>query len=557
MQKSTTKHVLKIFYISLIINVLLTIIKISFGYFFNSKALLSDGINSLTDTFISIGLIITIKLAGKDPDFDHPYGHQKYEGVTFLLLGIFIGLTGIFIGVEGFIQIINNQINQPDAITIIAASVALLLKLIVIMINYYGYKKYKSVTLKADSLNHSMDFLMTFVVLISLVLFNVWSINIENYVTVIISLFIFKTGFDLVKEGLGYLVDEIPSEALFDNIKQSILAIEGVLQVDDLKMRKHVNYIYVDVEIGVCEDLNLKEAHLISENVHDYVEKTYPEVLHVMVHVNPIKEQQMIYYQMHNGLKIPAIGMGSNTFGKENNDFYGKINNRTKELKMSYDNGYRLVDTANLYRNEDVVGKSIIESKLKRTSLFITSKISTKNQNFDKMEEIKQQIDASIKSLGGYIDLYLIHHPSDNDELNLILWKILINYYNMGKFKAIGVSNFNERQLNYLIQFSEIKPMLNQIESNPKNWNHEIIKFCLNNDIVPQAWGPLDPVPNKDVLTKIGKKYNKTWAQVLIRYQVQRGVSVIPKSHNNERQKENINVFDFSLDENDIYAIEK
>src|SRR5690606_3495130 len=110
-------------------------------------------------------------------------------------------------------------------------------------------------------------------------------------------------------------------------------------------------------------------------------------------------------------------------------------------------------------------------------------------------------------------------------------------YYEKGLFKAIGVSNFNEAQLDYIIKHAKIKPMVNQIESNPAKFNHELIKYCLMHGILPEAWGPLDPVPNKEVLEKIGKKHNKTWAQVLLRYQIERGVLVIPKSHNKERQK--------------------
>ena len=264
----------------------------------------------------------------------------------------------------------------------------------------------------------------------------------------------------------------------------------------------------------------------------------------------------MEYLKMHNGVVIPVIGIGTNTFGKVNHDFYGDINMDTKELLMAYKNGYRLIDTAIMYRNEEVIGKSIKETTLSREDLFITSKISTKDSDFTNINQIKEKIENSIVSIGNYIDLYLIHHPSNNNEENLILWNLLIEYYKENKFKAIGVSNFTKEQLTYLIEHSEIKPMINQIESNPSNWNHEIIKYCIKHDIVPQAWGPLDPVPNKELLIEIGKKYNKSWAQVLLRYQIQRGVVVIPKSHNDMRQQENINIFDFRLTQDDISSIE-
>lgn len=556
MKKSESKKILTVFYISLITNIILTLLKLGFGFMYNSNALVSDGYNSLTDILVSLGLILTMKIATKAPDFDHPYGHQKYEGVTFLLLGILIGFTGLFIGFDGLTTLITGNHNTPTFEAVIVASVVLVLKLIIAIINVKAAKKYNAPTLKADAVNHISDAVVTSLVLISVLLFNLMHIYIEHIVSIVIGLFVVKTSITLIKEGLSYLVDEVPSAEYFQEIKKEILAIPGVIQIDELKMRKHVNYIYIDTEIGVQENLSLKAAHDISENVHDHIENKFKDVLHIMIHVNPVKEKQMEYIKMHNGLSIPMVGMGTNTFGKVNNDFYGQINMDTKELMLSYKNGYRLIDTAIMYRNEKVIGKSIQETSIARNDLFITSKISTKDLDFTNIEAIKQKIDQSIIDIGGYIDLYLIHHPSDNNEENLLLWNILIEYYKENKFKAIGVSNFTIDQLTYLIDNSKVKPMLNQIESNPSNWNHEIIKFCIKNDIIPEAWGPLDPVPNKEVLSLIGKKYNKSWAQVLLRYQVQRGVVVIPKSHNDMRQQENMNIFDFRLTTEDINIIE-
>lgn len=555
MKRKTTKAIMRIFYMSLIVNIILSIIKLTFGYLYKSTSLTSDGINSLTDIIVSLGLIISMKIATKEPDFNHPYGHQKYEGITFLLLGLIIGFTGFFIGYNGVIMLINDEVSNPSFGAVIVAVIALCLKLFIAGINYFASKKYNSPTLKADSINHLTDSVVSFLVLVSVVLYQITEINIESIVSIIVGLFVVKTSFELIAEAFSYLVDEVPSIEVFDKIKKEILSVTGVIQIDDLKMRKHVNYIYVDVEISVNEKLSLKAAHDISENVHDHIEKKFKEVLHIMVHVNPIKENHMEYFKLHNGILIPVIGMGANTFGKENHDFYGQINMDTKEIHLAYKNGYRLIDTAIMYRNENVIGASIKETNLSREDLFITSKISTKDLDFNNLEDVRNKIETSIVNIGSYIDLYLIHHPSSNED-NLMLWNLLIEYYLDNKFKAIGVSNFNEEQLAYLIENSKIKPMINQIESNPNCWNHEIIKYCIKNDIIPQAWGPLDPVPNKEVLIEIGKKYNKSWAQVLLKYQIQRGVVVIPKSHNDMRQQENINIFDFRLTQEDIQKIE-
>lgn len=264
----------------------------------------------------------------------------------------------------------------------------------------------------------------------------------------------------------------------------------------------------------------------------------------------------MEYFKLSNGFLVPKVGMGTNTFGKKDNDFHGEITGDTKELLSSYQNGYRLIDTAIMYRNEAVIGKSIKESKIGRESIIVTSKISARSPFIDSEETIRNYLDQSIEHIGEYVDIYLIHHPSADMETNLNLWRVLESYYDKGLFKVIGVSNFDEEQLKYLMDHARIKPMMNQIESNPNRFNHELIKYSLMHHCLPVAWGPLDPVPNKDVLTNIGSKYHKTWAQVLLRYQIQRGVAVIPKSHNAIRQKENIDIFDFNLTDEDIRKIE-
>lgn len=264
----------------------------------------------------------------------------------------------------------------------------------------------------------------------------------------------------------------------------------------------------------------------------------------------------MEYFTLSNGFKLPKVGMGTNTFGKVNNDWGGEINMETKELLWAYENGYRLIDTAIGYRNEAVIGKSLKEANLPRKEIFVTSKIRASEEFIKDAATIEKWIQSSLDNIGSYIDLYLIHHPAESNADNLRLWQHLEKHYKSGNFKSIGVSNFNEEQLDYLLKHAEIKPMVNQIESNPAKWNHALIKYCLKHNILPEAWGPLDPVPNKDVLETIGKKYNKSWAQVLLRYQIQRGVLVIPKSHNKERQLQNITIFDFQLTQDDIVLIE-
>jgi diketogulonate reductase-like aldo/keto reductase len=255
---------------------------------------------------------------------------------------------------------------------------------------------------------------------------------------------------------------------------------------------------------------------------------------------------------------IPALGTGTNTFGKENGNFSGKITYDTKELRSAIELGYRLIDTAIYYRNEAVIGKAVKESNIDRSDFFITSKIPADKEFTETNENVKYHVEQSLKALDlGYIDLYLIHFPLESNEDNLRVWRILETFVDQGLIKSIGVSNFNEDQLSYLIKHARIKPVLNQFQSYPGKHQKSLIDFCKANDIIPEAYqsfAKLD-AKTKDILIEMAKPYHKTWNQIILSYQISEGLVVIPKSHNKEHQFENINVFDFELTKNDIKTI--
>ncbi len=262
--------------------------------------------------------------------------------------------------------------------------------------------------------------------------------------------------------------------------------------------------------------------------------------------------------KMNNGLLIPVLGTGTNTFGKENNDFFGKITLDTKELKSAIELGYRLIDTAIYYRNEAVIGKAVRESKIDRSEFFITSKIPEKKEYTETNELVKQHIELSLSELDvEYIDLYLIHFPLETNEDNLRVWRVLETYVKKGVIKSIGVSNFNEEQLSYLISHANIKPVLNQFQSYPGKHQQSLIDFCKANNVIPEAYQSLAKLSTdtKEVLIELSKKYNKSWSQVILNYQVNEGLVVIPKSHSKNHQFENINVFDFELTSKDFDTI--
>lgn len=254
--------------------------------------------------------------------------------------------------------------------------------------------------------------------------------------------------------------------------------------------------------------------------------------------------------ELNTGIQIPVIGSGTNTFGKENREYQGAINDDTTELLTAIKLGYRHFDTAISYRNEAVVGKAIKESGIDRSEFFLTSKIPGKPEHTQDAAAVKASVEASLAALQTEsIDLYLIHHPWDNLAEIAAVWAVLEAYVDKGVLKAIGVSNFQEEELSYLLANSRIKPAVNQIESHPGKWNDAIIAYSLANQVVPEAWGPLSRISEaaRETLTQIGEAYQKTWSQVVLRYQIERGAIVIPKSHSEKHQAENLALFDFAL----------
>lgn len=268
----------------------------------------------------------------------------------------------------------------------------------------------------------------------------------------------------------------------------------------------------------------------------------------------------MKYLKMNNGLKIPVLGTGTNTFGKENKDFFGQINYDTSELSSAIELGYRLIDTAIYYRNEAVIGKAVKESKIDRSAFFITSKIPQDNEYIETDELVKHYVEQSLKELDmEYIDLYLIHFPLASKEENLRVWRVLESYVDKGLLKSIGVSNFKEEELAYLLKHARIKPVVNQFQSYPGKHQQALIDFCKANDVIPEAYQSLAKLDEetKKVLMKLASKYNKTWSQIILNYQINQGLVVIPKSHSKKHQEENMDVFDFTLTNEDVETIKK
>jgi len=265
----------------------------------------------------------------------------------------------------------------------------------------------------------------------------------------------------------------------------------------------------------------------------------------------------MNFFTLNNDEKIPVVGTGTNTYGKKNNDYNGELTGDFKELQSAIDLGYRLIDTAISYRNEAGVGETVGNSRVSREEFYLVGKIPNGEEYVGNKEAVRSTIDNSLKNFHtDYLDLYLIHHPIENKKQFRLTWEVLEEYYNAGKLKSIGVSNFDVDLMEEMKEFSTIKPAVNQIQVNAKDPNDELVDYLQKEKVTPMAWGPLQVTEKqKETLEKIGDNYGKTWAQVLLRYQIDRGVIVIPKSHKPENQKENLEVLNFELTKEDYLKV--
>lgn len=248
---------------------------------------------------------------------------------------------------------------------------------------------------------------------------------------------------------------------------------------------------------------------------------------------------------LNNGVKMPAIGLGTW-------DMRGQSGK--KAILAALDLGYRLIDTAQMYENEDVVGKAILESKIAREAVFITSKLYRDCNSYKKT---KTGIEKSLKKLNcDYIDLMLIHEPYAEA---LEMYKALKEACSAGLIRAIGISNFNAEQYLKFIEACETIPAVNQVESHVYFPQLPLRDLLLSHGTQMQSWGPFTEgkadIFNEPLLIQIGKKYNKSSAQIALRYLVENGIAVVPKSAHQEHLKQNLDIFDFKLAKADVENI--
>ncbi|MEW9095304.1 MAG: aldo/keto reductase [Clostridiaceae bacterium] len=252
---------------------------------------------------------------------------------------------------------------------------------------------------------------------------------------------------------------------------------------------------------------------------------------------------------LNNGVKMPWLGLG--VFRAEDSP---KL---VDAVKTAIKNGYRSIDGAAIYDNEVSMGKGIAEgikaAGISREDLFITSKVWNADLGY---ESTIKAYETSLKKLGlDYLDLYLIHWPVEGKYKDA--WRALEYLYKQGRVKAIGVSNFQVHHLENLMKDAEIKPMINQIEFHPRLTQSKVRAFCKQNDIQVEAWSPLmvGKLFDNEILKEIADKYNKSVAQIILRWDIQNEIVTIPKSTNEGRIIENSQIFDFELTNEEVEKI--
>ena len=249
--------------------------------------------------------------------------------------------------------------------------------------------------------------------------------------------------------------------------------------------------------------------------------------------------------KLNNGIEMPQLGIGT----------FAVKEDAAERVCHAVKTGFRLIDTAQGYGNEKEVGEGIRKSGIDRKLLFITTKVNTTEM---RNKTVRQSIDNSLNDLGlDYIDLVLIHWPVAGHIEET--WKILEEYVDKGKIRSIGLSNFNPHHIDSLLLYARIRPVINQIEIHPYMTQQANVDFNFGKDIQVEAWGPLgqgtNGVLNDPTIEEIARRYNKSVAQVILRWHMQRGLITIPRCDNDDYTDENLCIYDFELSSKEMETI--
>lgn len=290
--KQNEKVVIQVSINSMIVNIILSIFKVLAGFLSHSGAMISDGVHSASDVFSTVIVMVGYKMAGKESDDNHQYGHERIECVAAILLAMVLCVTGVAIGIGGLEKIFSGaetNLQAPTALALVAAIMSILVKEGMYHYTKFAAKKVNSGALMADAWHHRSDALSSVGSLVGIGGAMLGFPICDPIASVIISVFIVKAAYDIFKDGIDKMMDTACNATTLERMKQVIIAQNGVLGIDCILTRQFGARAYVDVEIVADGNLKLTEAHAIAECVHTAIEQHFPEVKHCMVHVNPQK----------------------------------------------------------------------------------------------------------------------------------------------------------------------------------------------------------------------------------------------------------------------------
>lgn len=276
--------------ITIIVNISLSVFKLIAGIFSRSSALISDAVHSASDVLSTIAVIFGINLASRTSDEGHPYGHERIEDIFSIILAVILCATGIGIGISGAKTIIGgnySEIAAPGTLALIAAAVSIIVKEAMYHYTMHTAKKIRSTALKADAWHHRSDAFSSVGSFIGVLGAKLGIPVCDPIASVIICIFIIKAAWDIFFAATNEIIDRAADDETCAKLRKTIMSVDGVIGIDDMKTRLFGSKIYVDVEIGADGNQTLFEAHATAQRVHDKIECKFPKIKHCMVHVNP------------------------------------------------------------------------------------------------------------------------------------------------------------------------------------------------------------------------------------------------------------------------------
>jgi len=292
--QNQSQEALRVSSVSIVVNLLLSAGKLAAGLVAHSGAMVSDAVHSASDIFSTLIVMIGLKLSGKAADREHPYGHERLECVAAIVLAGVLLATGLLIGYNGALEILNGQAEQrpvPGLLALAAAIVSIAVKEGMFWYTRHYARKLASPALMADAWHHRSDALSSVGALVGIAGARLGVPMMDPLASVVICAFIVKAAFDIFRDAVDRMVDHSGDAKTEGQIRDCVSAHPGVRRIDVLRTREFGSRLYVELEIALDDALTLRDAHAIAEAVHDEVERAFPQVKHIMIHINPAGEE--------------------------------------------------------------------------------------------------------------------------------------------------------------------------------------------------------------------------------------------------------------------------